>query len=121
MKQRFQMALRVIPAFYDNYLYIGAINDSIKDKLDKINTNPEDTVVISYHSIPLQFHLKGDPYGRHCLQTTELIKLVTNDCFIALIHRKGLGSIMLIYLSLLTWLAQMHFRIKYSHQRIIWR
>ncbi|VDN59910.1 unnamed protein product [Dracunculus medinensis] len=74
MKQRFQMALRVIPAFYDNYLYIGAIKDSIKDKLDKINTNPEVTVIISYHSIPLQFHLKGDPYGRHCLQTTELIK-----------------------------------------------
>lgn len=67
---RYFPALRVLGAYYKNPLFIDAcvarIQESTKDlELDKY--------VFSYHGMPLQTYLEGDPYYDQCVETTRLI------------------------------------------------
>jgi ferrochelatase len=70
---RWQPAIRVAAPYYDDPVYIDALARSVRSELAKLDFEPE-VVVASYHGIPQAFSDKGDPYYRHCLETTRLLR-----------------------------------------------
>ena len=73
MKMRWQPSLQIIPHYESDPLYIKALVNSIKNKIEKINWKPE-LIIASYHGIPQSYFDKGDPYQCYCQKTTRLIK-----------------------------------------------
>jgi ferrochelatase len=72
-KMRRQPAVRSVPAYYDDPVYIDAIARSIESHLAPLDFVPE-VVLASYHGIPKTYSDKGDPYYWHCLETTRLAR-----------------------------------------------
>ena len=72
MNMRWQPAIRVVPHYESEPLYIDALVNSISKKLNNINWNP-DLIIASYHGIPKKYFEKGDPYHCYCHKTTRLI------------------------------------------------
>ncbi len=73
MKMRWQPSLQVIPHYETEPLYIKALINSIKIKLNEIEWKP-DLIISSYHGIPKSYFDKGDPYHCYCHKTTRLMK-----------------------------------------------
>ncbi|MFC5386152.1 ferrochelatase [Aquamicrobium segne] len=73
MKMRRAPAIRSVPPYYDEPLYIEALANSIRNHLATLDFEPE-VVLASYHGIPKAFSDKGDPYRLHCLETTRLVR-----------------------------------------------
>ncbi len=67
---RYFPALRVLGAYYQNPLYIDACVERIRESTKDLEL---DKYVFSYHGMPLQTYLEGDPYFDQCLETTRLI------------------------------------------------
>jgi ferrochelatase len=72
MKMRVMPAVRSVPAYYDEPVYIDALARSIKQHLASIDFEPE-VVIASYHGIPKAYFERGDPYHCHCRKTTRLL------------------------------------------------
>src|SRR5580704_17913510 len=70
---RWQPAIRVAAPYYDDPVYIDALARSIRASLADLDFEPE-LLVASYHGIPQAFSDKGDPYDRHCAETTRLLR-----------------------------------------------
>jgi ferrochelatase len=91
-RMRFQPALRVVPPYYEDPLYIEAVARSVEAELRRLSFVPE-VVLASFHGIPRAYAEKGDPYERHCLRTTELLrerlKLDSNRLIMAFQSRFG--------------------------------
>ena len=73
MRMRFQPALRVVPPYYDEPIYIDALASSLGAELKKLNFVPE-VILASFHGVPKEYVLKGDPYQSHCETTTRLLR-----------------------------------------------
>ncbi|MBZ9660185.1 ferrochelatase [Mesorhizobium sp. ESP-6-4] len=73
MKIRRAPAIRSVPPYYDEPVYIDALARSIEQHLATLDFVPE-VVIASYHGIPKPYSDKGDPYGTHCLETTRLLR-----------------------------------------------
>jgi ferrochelatase len=71
-KMRWQPALRTLPPWYDDPSYIAALKGSIMGQLSQLPFTP-DTLVASFHSMPLATLHKGDPYHCHCQKTARLL------------------------------------------------
>lgn len=69
---RWQPALRTLPPYYDDPLYIAALSDSIRAELAKLDFAP-DAIVTSFHGMPLRTLELGDPYHCHCQKTARLL------------------------------------------------
>ena len=78
MKMRWQPSLKIIPHYESEPLYIEAIKNSIKKKVNEIDWKP-DLIVASYHGIPKKYFDKGDPYHCYCHKTTRLISEKYSD------------------------------------------
>ncbi|WP_349361428.1 ferrochelatase [Stappia sp.] len=72
-KLRWQPALRTVPPYHDDPVYIDALATSIETSLAGLDFEPE-LVVASYHGIPQSYFKKGDPYHCHCHKTTRLLR-----------------------------------------------
>ncbi|MEP3279341.1 MAG: ferrochelatase [Stappiaceae bacterium] len=72
-KMRWQPAIRTVPPYHDDPVYIEALAQSIRDKLAELPFEPE-TVLASFHGIPQSYFDKGDPYHCHCQKTTRLVR-----------------------------------------------
>ena len=70
---RWQPAVRLAAPYYDDPVYIDALARSVRAGLASLDFEPE-VVVASYHGIPQAFSDKGDPYYRHCAETTRLLQ-----------------------------------------------
>jgi protoporphyrin/coproporphyrin ferrochelatase len=70
---RWQPALRVAAPYYDDPVYIAALARSVRAGLTNLDFEPE-VVLASYHGIPQAYFDKGDPYCRHCAETTRLLR-----------------------------------------------
>ncbi|HSM18883.1 MAG TPA: ferrochelatase [Hyphomicrobiales bacterium] len=70
---RWQPALRTVPAYYDEPVYIEALAKSLKQGLKALDFEPE-TVLASFHGLPQSYFDKGDPYYCHCFKTTRLLR-----------------------------------------------
>lgn len=73
MKIRRAPAIRSVPPYYDEPVYIEALACSIERHLASLDFEPE-VVIASYHGIPKPYSDKGDPYQAHCLETTRLLR-----------------------------------------------
>ena len=73
MKIRHAPAIRSVPPYFDEPVYIDALARSIEKHLAALDFQP-DIVLASFHGIPKPYAEKGDPYGRHCLETTRLLR-----------------------------------------------
>ncbi len=70
---RWQPALRIAAPYYDDPVYIDALARSARAGLAGLDFEPE-VVLASYHGIPQAYSDKGDPYYRHCVKTTSLLR-----------------------------------------------
>ena len=73
MKEKWQPAIRTVPAYYDDAGYIEALAQSIERAYDELNEKPE-ILVVSYHGMPLRYLQEGDPYHCHCQKNTRLLQ-----------------------------------------------
>jgi protoporphyrin/coproporphyrin ferrochelatase len=73
MKTRFMPAVRTIPAYHDEPVYIEALARSIEIHLAALDFEPE-VVIASYHGIPQSYFKRGDPYHCQCMKTTRLLR-----------------------------------------------
>ncbi len=73
MKTRYMPAVRTVPQYHDEPVYIEALALSIEKHLATLSFEPE-VVVASFHGIPLSYFKKGDPYHCHCMKTTRLLR-----------------------------------------------
>jgi ferrochelatase len=71
-KMRWQPAMRTLPPYYDNPLYIDALARIIMQELDKLEFEPE-AVIASFHGMPQRTLELGDPYHCHCRKTARLL------------------------------------------------
>ena len=73
MGMRWQPSLQIIPHYESEELYINALVNSIRNKVQSISWKPE-KIIASYHGIPESYFKKGDPYQCYCQKTSRLIK-----------------------------------------------
>jgi ferrochelatase len=73
MKMRWMPAIRTVPPYHDDPVYIDALARSIEKHLAALEFVPE-KVIASYHGIPQSYFRKGDPYHCHCMKTTRLLR-----------------------------------------------
>ena len=72
-KLRDQPALRVVPPYYDDQVYIDALAVSIEAELKRLPFKP-DLILASFHGIPKSYVDDGDPYPSHCDETVRLLR-----------------------------------------------
>jgi ferrochelatase len=70
---RYQPAVRTVPAYPDDPVYIAALADSIRAHLAGLDWQPE-RILASYHGLPKSYVEKGDPYYAQCALTTERLR-----------------------------------------------
>ncbi|MCV9908709.1 ferrochelatase [Brucella sp. HL-2] len=73
MKKRFMPAVRTIPSYEVEPVYIEALARSIEKHLATLDFKPE-VILASYHGIPKSYSDKGDPYRAQCLETSRLLR-----------------------------------------------
>lgn len=73
MDLRDMPAIRTLPAYYDEPVYIDALARSIEEHLATLSFEPE-VVIASYHGIPKPYFERGDPYHCHCQKTSRLLR-----------------------------------------------
>ena len=73
MKMRWMPAVRTVPPYHDEPVYIEALAQSIENAIEEMPKKPE-KIVASYHGIPQSYFKKGDPYHCHCHKTTRLLR-----------------------------------------------
>jgi ferrochelatase len=69
---RWQPALRILPPYYDDPIYIGALAKNLKRQLGMLDFEPE-RLLLSFHGMPVRTLELGDPYHCHCQKTARLL------------------------------------------------
>lgn len=89
---RWQPALRFVPPYYDEPVHIDALAQSITAHLGTLSWAP-DAILASFHGLPESYVAKGDPYQRHCQETTRLLreKLGRNETNFRLVFQSRFG------------------------------
>jgi ferrochelatase len=72
-RMRWQPALRTVPPYFDDPVYIDALARSVRAHLAGLGWEPE-VILASFHGIPQSYSDNGDPYRSHCLRTTDLLR-----------------------------------------------
>jgi ferrochelatase len=68
---RLQPAIRSLPPYYDDPLYIDALETNLKRQLTSLDFKP-DRLLLSFHGMPERTRQLGDPYHDQC-QTTAML------------------------------------------------
>jgi ferrochelatase len=69
---RWQPAIRTLPPYYDDPLYISALARSVRESLAKLPFAPQ-AIVASFHGMPQRTLTLGDPYHCQCRKTARLL------------------------------------------------
>jgi ferrochelatase len=69
---RAQPALRTLPPYYRDPLYIQALRANLTRQLDALDFEPE-LLLFSFHGMPERTRALGDPYYDQCLETARLL------------------------------------------------
>lgn len=69
---RFQPAIRTLPAYFDDPLYIDALAASLQNQLGALDFTPE-RLLLSFHGMPERTRTLGDPYFHQCQATARLV------------------------------------------------
>ena len=70
---RSQPTLRIAAPYYAEPAYVDALAASLNAELAKLPFRPE-VIIASYHGMPEDYVTKGDPYLKHCTETTALLR-----------------------------------------------
>ena len=70
--KRVQPALRTLPPYFDDPLYIGALRTNLARHLGALDFEPE-KLLLSFHGMPERTRELGDPYYDQCLETARLL------------------------------------------------
>ncbi len=73
MEMRWQPAVRVVPPYHDDPVYIAALASSMRASLAKLDFEPE-VILCSFHGMPKSYLMKGDPYHCQCVKTARLLR-----------------------------------------------
>lgn len=73
LQLRWQPTLRVAAPYYDDPIYINSIARSLEAECGKLAFAP-DVILASFHGIPKDYFLKGDPYYCQCAKTYRLLR-----------------------------------------------
>jgi ferrochelatase len=73
LKMRWQPALRTVPPYHDDPVYIAALANSVTSHLATLDWEPE-ALLASFHGIPQSYFEQGDPYYCHCQKTARLLR-----------------------------------------------
>ncbi|MGZ2412017.1 protoporphyrin/coproporphyrin ferrochelatase [Sphingomonas sp. F9_3S_D5_B_2] len=71
-RMRAQPALRTLPPYYDDPLYIEALRANLSRQLSALDFTP-DRLLLSFHGMPQRTLELGDPYHCHCQKTARLL------------------------------------------------
>ena len=69
---RAQPALRTLPPYYRDPLYIEALRANLTRQLDALDFEPE-RLLLSFHGMPERTRALGDPYHDQCRKTARLL------------------------------------------------
>ncbi len=69
---RWQPAVRTLPPYHDDPLYIGALAAAAAEDVAALEWTP-DALVASFHGMPARTLELGDPYHCHCRKTARLL------------------------------------------------
>jgi ferrochelatase len=69
---RWQPAVRTLPPYHDDPLYIGALKARVETALAALDFEPQ-AVLASFHGMPQRTLELGDPYHCHCHKTARLL------------------------------------------------
>jgi ferrochelatase len=70
--QRSQPAIRTLPPYFDDALYIEALRANIERQLSDLEFEPE-RLLLSFHGMPERTRQLGDPYYDQCMATARLL------------------------------------------------
>ena len=70
---RWQPTVRIAPPWHDDPVYIDAVADALQAELARLSFQPE-VILASFHGVPKDYLLKGDPYHCQCVKTARLIR-----------------------------------------------
>jgi ferrochelatase len=88
-RMRVQPALRILPPYYDDPLYIAALKSNLSRQLAALPFEPE-KLLLSFHGMPQRTAELGDPYHSHCLKTAQLLsEALGHDVDVAFQSRFG--------------------------------
>ena len=73
MQMRWQPSIRIAPPYHDEPAYIAALAQSVRNHLATLDFEPE-VILTSFHGMPKEYLLKGDPYHCHCAKTWRLLR-----------------------------------------------
>ena len=71
---RFQPAIRTLPPYNDDPLYIGALRANLGHQLAALDFEPQ-RLLLSFHGMPERTRELGDPYHDHCQETARLLSV----------------------------------------------
>jgi len=71
-RMRVQPALRTLPPYHDDPLYIEALRANLSGQLAALDFTP-DRLLLSFHGMPQRTLELGDPYHCHCRKTARLL------------------------------------------------
>ncbi len=72
MAMRHQPTVRFVPPYHDHPAHVRALAESLRAQMESLPWKPQ-KVIASYHGLPKSFVEKGDPYERHCRETSRLL------------------------------------------------
>ena len=64
--------MRIMPPYFDDDLYIGALVSNLEGQLGALDFEPE-RLLLSFHGLPQRAIDRGDPYYDHCSETARLV------------------------------------------------
>ena len=71
-EMNWQPSIRTLPPYFEEPAYIAALARSIADGVAALDFEP-DLILTSYHGMPVEYLMRGDPYHCQCLKTTRLV------------------------------------------------
>ena len=88
-RMRWQPAVRTLPPYYDDPLYIDALASNLARQIAELEFAPE-RLLLSFHGMPERTRDLGDPYQTHCLETAALLeKAIGREVDVAFQSRFG--------------------------------
>jgi ferrochelatase len=69
---RVQPALRVLPPYFADPLYVEALRANLSRQLEALDFEPQ-RLLLSFHGMPERTRELGDPYHDHCRETARLL------------------------------------------------
>ncbi len=73
MVEKSQPAARTVAAYFEDNAYLDALAGSVTRAYEAMETRP-DTLIVSYHGMPIRYLTEGDPYHCQCQKQSRLLQ-----------------------------------------------